>query len=485
MKKLFSTLATLLLLSMTSQAQVIINEILYNVPGANENEEFIELYNAGGSAVNLQGYTFTQGVTLTIGSGESIPAGGYYVIGFNAAAFQAAYGFAADTVYTGGLSNTGEDITLYDGSGNLVDSVDYKTTAPWPTLANGQGRSLQLCDPMTDNGLGSNWGTNNTAVGVNGSSGTDSLYATPGMMNQCVGVVPPPPLSSYPVYTFGQVSGVNANGVADSVGVRCQLRGIAHCVDLRGGAGYDFPLANSNNTGGIRVFSFADMDGYTLQAGDSLHVWGEIIQFNGLLQLEPDSILVVSQGNATATPMTVTTLTEATENKLVTLYNMHVVDTAAWTGTGSGFNVLITDGSADTTLVRIDADVNLFSQPAPLGNFSITGWVGQFDSSNPYTSGYQLFPCGMSMLTGTTELEGNSNQFLVYPNPSSSVLNVQTDLEIQNVLVYNALGQIVISVNNINTNTTQINTRALENGVYVIAIMTDKKVMTQQFQVIR
>lgn len=484
MRKLFSTLAAILLLSMTSQAQIIINEILYNIPGANENEEFIELYNAGGSAVNLQGYTFTQGVTLTIGN-KSIPAGGYFVIGFNAAAFQTSFGFAADTVFTGGLSNTGEDIALHDAAGNTVDSVDYKTTAPWPTLAAGQGRSLQLCDYMTDNLIATNWGTNNTSTGVNGSTGTDLLYATPGAANTCVGVAPPPPLSGYPVYTFGQVSGVNAGGVADSVGARCQLRGIAHCVDMRGGAGLDFPLSSSTNTGGIRVFAFADVDGYVVQVGDSLHVWGEIVQFNGLLQLDPDSIAVISAGNATASPMTVTTLTEATENKLVMFNGMHVVDTAAWTGLGSGFNVLMTNGSADTILVRVDADVDLFSQPAPLGTFSISGWAGQFDSSNPFDSGYQLFPCGMSMLVGTTELEANSNQIAIFPNPTATVLNVQGDLEIQNILVYNTLGQTVININNVNTTTAQVNTSTLENGVYVIAIMTDKKMITKQFQVIR
>jgi hypothetical protein len=42
--------------------------------------------------------------------------------------------------------------------------------------------------------------------------------------------------------------------------------------------------------------------------------------------------------------------------------------------------------------LRIDADVNLFSQPAPVGPFDVIGIGGQFDNSSPFTAGYQLLP---------------------------------------------------------------------------------------------
>lgn len=484
MKKLFSTLSAILLISVVAHSQIVINEILYNDPSSGADvEEFIELHNAGATAVNLTNYTFTQGVSHTF-SGGMIPAGGYFVIAVDSAAFHNAFGMAPDAEWaSGGLSNSGEDITIYDNNGVFVDSVDYDDAAPWATSADGFGTSLQLCDPATDNNDGANWGTSDVATGLS-VTGVDSLYATPGMMNTCVVVVPPPP-PSYPVYTFDQINDVDTSGNADSLNVTCELRGIAHCIDLRGGSGLDFPFASSDNSAGIRVFTFNDVDAYSVTAGDSLHIWGRVSQFNGLLQFSPDSIAVISQGNATASPIMVTQLSEMYENRLVMFNNMSLVDTAEWTGMGSGFNVRITDGSTDTITLRIDNDVNLYSMPAPLGTFSVSGWVTQFDPSMPRDEGYTLSTCGMNMLTNTIEVENNSTEVSIFPNPAASVLNVQSAAEIENITVYNTLGQVVLSINNVNTFTTQIATNNLDNGVYIISVLTGNKVMTQQFQVVK
>jgi len=484
MKKLFSTLSAILLISFAAHSQIVINEILYNDPGSGTDiEEFIELHNIGATAVNLLDYTFTEGVNHTF-TGGMIPAGGYFVIAVDSTAFHNAFGMAPDATWTsGGLSNGGEDITLYDNNGVFVDSVNYDDAAPWSTDADGLGASLQLCDPLTDNNDGANWGISNIGTGLS-VTGVDSLYATPGMVNSCVTVVPPPP-PSYPLYTFDQINDVDTSGNADSLNVTCELRGIAHCIDLRGGTGLDFPFANSDNSAGIRVFTFSDVDAYSVTAGDSLHIWGTVTQFNGLLQFSPDSIAVISQGNATASPMMVTQLSEIVENRLVMFTGMSLVDTAEWTGTGSGFNVRITNGSVDTITLRVDNDVDLYSMPAPLGTFSISGWVTQFDPSAPRNEGYTLSTCGMNMLTNTTKVENNSTQVSIFPNPAASVLNIQSATEIETIIVHNTLGQAVLNINNVNTYTTQIATNNLENGVYIISILTGNKVMTQQFQVVK
>jgi hypothetical protein len=484
MKKLFSTLSAILLISVVAHSQVVINEILYNDPSAGADvEEFIELHNVGATAVNLTNYTFTQGVTHTF-AGGMIPAGGYFVIAVDSAAFHNAFGMAPDAEWNGGgLSNGGEDITIYDANGVFVDSVNYDDAAPWSLSADGLGNSLQLCNPLSDNNDGANWGISTLGTGLS-VTGVDSLYATPGMMNTCVFIAPPPP-PSYPLYTFNQINDIDTSGNADSVGVTCELRGIAHCIDLRGGSGLDFPFASSDNSAGIRVFTFSDVDAYSVTAGDSLHIWGTVTQYNGLLQFSPDSIAVISQGNPTASPMIVTQLSEMYENRLVMFNNMSLVDTAEWTGTGSGFNVQITDGSADTITLRIDNDVNLYSMPAPLGTFSISGWVTQFDATTPRNEGYTLSTCGMNMLTSAMKVENNNTQVSLFPNPAASILNVQSATEIENITVYNTLGQTVLNMNNVNTYTTQIATNNLDNGVYIISVVTDNKVMTQQFQVVK
>lgn len=491
MRKLFSTLSALLLLQVTAFSQtnqVIITEIMYNIPGNTEDVEFIELYNPSSTnAVALNDFTVSQGVTYTFPSSATgiitIAPNAYFVIAGDSAAYNSTFGMNADAIWaSGGLSNSGEDITILNASGVMVDSVDYDDGAPWPTAADGQGRSLQLCDLLSvDRNLGANWGTTNTPAGANTTG--DSIYATPGMMNTCITLTPPPPVS-YPLYTIDMINGLDTNGLADSISVTCELRAVAYCIDTRGGSGLDFPFAQSDNSAGIRVFSFTDVNNYSHTPGDSLHIWGEVIQFSGLLQFRPDSIAVITQGIAVPNAMVVTQLSEMTENKYIQLNGVSLVDTAEWTGTGSGFNVRVTTGSTDTLSVRIDNDVDLYSQPAPMGTFSIAGWGGQFDASSPFSEGYQLVTCGSVNFVNTTSIEAPL-AVRIYPNPASRFLTVEAGVELETVVVYNALGQVVLSVNNLNTTSTQINTDELANGIYTISIVSGERVSSQLFQVVK
>ncbi len=477
MKKLFTTLSLFLLLNIGMNAQVVINEIFYNVPGAGEDEEFVELHNAGSAAVSLQGYTIRDMGASTVLGNINIPAGGYIVLGKDSTIFNGSFGMYPDAVFAIVLSNSGEYIVLENNMGTIIDSVFYDDNSPWTTDADGLGYSLQLCDASTDNNDGNNWGTSMNIAGYNNQDATKAIYATPRAANTCS-------TPTFPLYTIAQINGVNANGVADSVNVRCQLKAIAYCNNNRASGGYDFAFANSNNIG-IRFFSYSDVNNYSFNEGDSLHVWGTIAQYNGLLQFRPDSIVVLAQGIATPNPMVVTAPSENTENKYIELMGVHLVDAAAWTGTGSGFNVYVTTGGADTTLVRIDNDVDLYSQSAPVGSFDISGWGSQYDFSSPFDDAYQLIPCGSLNITGTEAIQNNSDLVNVYPNPAQTELNIQSELNIESIQVYNTLGQLVFNQMNINTTATQINTTSLENGVYIIAIQTENSVMTQQVQILK
>ena len=194
-----------------------------------------------------------------------------------------------------------------------------------------------------------------------------------------------PPIPTYPI---GTINTVDANGVGDSTGVTCWIHGVVYGVNMRP-AGLQFTLIDP--TGGIGIFEASGNLGYTVNETDSIKVRGTINQFNGLLQINPDSIVFFNTGNTLKMPTVVTTLVEANESDLIRFDNATLVNPAQWTGTGSGFNVDVTNG-VDTIQVRIDNDVNLYSQPAPTGTFSVCGIGGQFDSSSPYTSGYQLLP---------------------------------------------------------------------------------------------
>ena len=194
-----------------------------------------------------------------------------------------------------------------------------------------------------------------------------------------------------PTYTIGSVTGVDADGVADSVGVLCKVVGTVMGVDMQGSAtAIQFTIHDGSD--GIGVFSsVAAAQSYTVTEGDQVRLIGSIGQFNGLTQMYPDSIAFISSNNTLPTSTVVMGLGENTESELVTFESATLVDPSQWTGSGSGFNVEITNGT-DTIDMRIDNDVDLYSQPAPTGAFDVTGIGGQYDFSSPYSSGYQLLP---------------------------------------------------------------------------------------------
>lgn len=194
-----------------------------------------------------------------------------------------------------------------------------------------------------------------------------------------------------PVYTISQVHGEDASGVADSLNVVCELRGVVLGTNLRP-SGLQFQM--HDGTGGINVFNFSVNYGYTVNETDSIHVVGTIAQYRGLTEIIPDTVIYISTGHDLPKPYVVSQLDESTEGELVKIVGFYMIDTNQWTGSGSGFNVDITNGM-DTLMMRIDNDNNLYGDPNPgTGLLNITGVGSQYNpsSSAPYLDGYQLFP---------------------------------------------------------------------------------------------
>ena len=71
------------------------------------------------------------------------------------------------------MSGSGELIKLTNAEGLVVDSLTYDDKAPWPIEADGEGATLELLDPESDNSLGENW---KASVG----------HGTPGRKNSVV-----------------------------------------------------------------------------------------------------------------------------------------------------------------------------------------------------------------------------------------------------------------------------------------------------------
>ncbi|MBN1443170.1 MAG: lamin tail domain-containing protein, partial [Planctomycetes bacterium] len=145
--------------ALAAQAQsVVISEIHYDPPEKALREEFIELHNPGGAAVDISGWFFSSGIELRVPAGVSIPAGGFAVIAEDLAGFAARFGRPSDLgPYAGHLSGDGERIALRDAAGGLVDEVDYGVGFPWPSASAGDGSSMELIHPSMDNDLGGSW----------------------------------------------------------------------------------------------------------------------------------------------------------------------------------------------------------------------------------------------------------------------------------------------------------------------------------------
>src|SRR5690554_1034635 len=198
----------------------------------------------------------------------------------------------------------------------------------------------------------------------------------------------------YTAYSIGDVTNVDADGVADSVDVYVILTGVVHCGDFRNN-GYDVVIIDDNNDG-ITLFNFDDLPNYTAPVeGDSLEIKGQIGQFNGLIQVIPDEITVLAQGAATQAPTSVTTLDETTESQYIQLDSVTLVNgETEWTG---NTNFDVTDGTT-TFSVRVPNDASIAGTTIPNGPIRIIGVGKQFDSSSPFDSGYQIFPCSVTPL---------------------------------------------------------------------------------------
>lgn len=133
-------------------ADLIINEIMYNLPGADEKHEWIELYNAGSTEIDLTGWKFNDGDNATNhglnpppknGSRGSIiiPPRSYTLLADQASTTGAELtdfsGTIIDTVMN--LSNAGAALKILNLEGIEIALADYTQAGG----ADGNGKTLE------------------------------------------------------------------------------------------------------------------------------------------------------------------------------------------------------------------------------------------------------------------------------------------------------------------------------------------------------
>lgn len=163
---------------------LVITEILYDDPSLEDSLEFIEVINNGSSAVNVGGYSFDKGIDFDFPSITMNP-GDIMVIAENADAINAVFGISNVQEWKkSSLSNTGEKISIINSAKDLIDSLTYRTDNSWPTQAAVNGSSIAICNPSSDNSIGTNWGVSGGGISrmINGTI----IYANPGSIGACI-----------------------------------------------------------------------------------------------------------------------------------------------------------------------------------------------------------------------------------------------------------------------------------------------------------
>ena len=148
--------------SALSAENIIINEIAWMGTESSYNDEWIELYNPSPESVNLEEWV------LKIGEkenplGGSIPPNSFYIL--ERTDDTTLPNIPADLIYKGALKNSGEAISLYNKSGDLVDEADC--SEEWK---GGNNRTKQTMEKARDS-----WQTSKEPGGTPDSSNSSGV----------------------------------------------------------------------------------------------------------------------------------------------------------------------------------------------------------------------------------------------------------------------------------------------------------------------
>jgi len=150
---------------------IVINEIMYHHATRDERYEYVELYNRGTTTVSLDGWEFTDGITYEFSPGTEMPPGSYLVVAKDPNFLAGVYGNLVVGTnlfgpYSGRLDDHSERIRLsyrFEDPNThqlhlaTADEVTYYDGGRWPCWADGEGASLELRDPDSDNSTPDAW----------------------------------------------------------------------------------------------------------------------------------------------------------------------------------------------------------------------------------------------------------------------------------------------------------------------------------------
>lgn len=155
---------------------IIVSEIMWKpAPRADTNNcEYLEIYNTQPYFHDISGYQITcADMNYTFPPNTTIAAGAYLVIAASPGSIENVYGITnVMGPYNGSLKHS-ETLELLDEQSNILLTIPYTDTYPWPVAAAGTGHSLVLANPSYGEGDPRAWDISDI---VGGSPGTAECY---------------------------------------------------------------------------------------------------------------------------------------------------------------------------------------------------------------------------------------------------------------------------------------------------------------------
>ena len=151
--------------------------------------------------------------------------------------------------------------------------------------------------------------------------------------------------------------------------------------------------------------------------------------------------------------------------------NTHTCETEATTTVANGWQTLEFDFNNPASGTAAFNPAYAYNMASIFFNFLVTG-----AAAGEKTYYFDNVSFGTPLAVSTFD----KSKFNLYPNPTKNILNLNSDSIIENVTIYNTLGQLVLR-QDFSTNEVAISLQHLNKGVYIVTAKVGNELLRKQF----
>lgn len=379
--------------------------------------------------------------------------------------------------------NIGNDTTICPGVSYTLDATTTGATYFWSTSATTPSITVNAA------------GTYGVSVYVNGCGASDSRVITPGVV----------PVNNLPAITnlcSGDVATLNA--------------GNAGCTFLWTPGSSTAQIINVT-TGGTNSVVIKSVDGCKITSTTNVIIRPlPVAALGNDTSICEGSQITLNAGNAGysylwntgVTTQTINvsdsgtyTVTVTTPYNCVNTEDKHIAFLPSPRTEGFNFIPLFYEELGKVKFSPLNpTDVNTYDWDFGDGSTHSTQMnpVHVYTGSGQYIVTLKVFngcsnfsisqPINVNLATGIVTLSKDQADVMIYPNPASSVIiidNKSADVNMENVMVFNALGAMVYQHKADNGKQHQLAVDQLASGMYSVRILTDKGFIIRKFEVLK